>query len=71
VLLLFVWVSFHLVSRFSTAQAMTSWDVAALRFAGAFFTVLPIGSCPGQYSFAARSLMTMESCDAPRGSFSG
>ena len=25
-LLLFVWVSFHLVSRFSTAQAMTSWD---------------------------------------------
>ena len=41
-LLLFVWVGFHLVSRFSTAQAMTAWDVAALRFTGAFFTVLPI-----------------------------
>ena len=41
-LLLFVWVGFHLVSRFSIAQAMTAWDVAALRFAGAFLTVLPI-----------------------------
>lgn len=40
-LLLLVWVSFHLASRFSTAQAMTSWDVAALRFVGAFLTVLP------------------------------
>ena len=37
-----MWVGFHLVSRFSTAQAMTAWDVAALRFAGAFLTVLPV-----------------------------
>lgn len=40
--LLFVWVGFHIVSRFSTAQGMTAWDVAALRFSGAFLTVLPI-----------------------------
>ncbi len=37
-----MWVGFHLVSRLSTAQSMTAWDVAALRFAGAFLTVLPI-----------------------------
>ena len=37
-----MWVGFHIVSRFSTAQSMTAWDVAALRFVGAFLTVLPI-----------------------------
>ena len=41
-LLLLVWVGFHLVSRFSVARTMTAWDVAALRFTGAFLTVLPI-----------------------------
>ena len=64
-LLLFVWVSFHLVSRFSTAQAMTSWDVAALRFAGAFLTVLPIvlwrGGAAGTDGTAGRRTKTRPS----------
>jgi drug/metabolite transporter (DMT)-like permease len=29
------------MSRLTTRQALTPWDVAALRFAGAFVTVLP------------------------------
>ena len=30
------------MSRLTTSQGLTAWDVAALRFAGAFLTVLPI-----------------------------
>ena len=37
-----VWTCFPLVSRFSTRSALTPWDVAALRYAGAFLTVLPL-----------------------------
>lgn len=40
--LLAVWVAFHLVSRFTTRQSLTSWDVAALRYAGSFVCVLPL-----------------------------
>jgi drug/metabolite transporter (DMT)-like permease len=40
--LLAVWTSFHLMSRLTARQGLTPWDVAALRFAGAFLTVLPI-----------------------------
>lgn len=40
--LLVVWVAFHLMSRFTTRQSLTSWDVAALRYAGSFACVLPL-----------------------------
>ncbi len=40
--LLVVWVAFHLMSRFTTRQSLTSWDVAALRYAGSFVCVLPL-----------------------------
>jgi drug/metabolite transporter (DMT)-like permease len=74
VLLLFVWVSFHLVSRFSTAQAMTSWDVAALRFAGAFFTVLPIVLWRGPPRIApgrALAVLVFAGFGFPLGAFAG
>ncbi|NMJ44289.1 DMT family transporter [Roseomonas sp. JC162] len=41
VLLLLVWASFHLVSRFVVRETLTPWDVAALRYGGAFLCVLP------------------------------
>ncbi len=37
-----VWACFPLVSRHSTRSSLTPWDVAALRYAGAFVTVLPL-----------------------------
>ena len=40
--LLVVWVAFHLMSRITTRQSLTPWDVAALRYAGAFICVLPL-----------------------------
>ncbi|MGK7869168.1 DMT family transporter [Falsiroseomonas sp. E2-1-a20] len=39
---LFAWSGFLLSSRLSTGQAMTAWDVAALRYAGAFLVALPL-----------------------------
>ena len=39
---LFIWAGFILVSRFSAKDALTSWDMAALRYGGAFLTALPI-----------------------------
>jgi drug/metabolite transporter (DMT)-like permease len=39
---LLIWVTFQLVGRFSTRQALTPWDVTALRHIGAFLGVLPI-----------------------------
>jgi drug/metabolite transporter (DMT)-like permease len=41
-LLLTIWVSFHLISRATSRETLTAWDLAALRFAGAFLSVLPI-----------------------------
>ncbi len=41
-LLLVVWVSFHLMARLTSRQSLTSWDVAALRYGGAFLTALPL-----------------------------
>lgn len=41
-LLLLVWASFHLVSRFVVRDSLTPWDVAALRYGGAFLCVLPL-----------------------------
>lgn len=40
--LLVIWVAFHLMSRFTTRQSLTSWDVAALRYLGSFLCVLPM-----------------------------
>ena len=41
-LLLVIWVSFHLMARLTSRQSLTSWDVAALRYGGAFLTALPL-----------------------------
>ena len=73
-LLLFVWVGFHIVSRFSTAQAMTAWDVAALRFAGAFLTVLPIVLWRGPPRIApgrALAVLVFAGFGFPLGAFAG
>jgi drug/metabolite transporter (DMT)-like permease len=39
---LVIWVAFQIVGRASTHQALTPWDVTALRHIGAFIAVLPI-----------------------------
>ncbi len=73
-LLLFVWVGFHLVSRFSTAQAMTAWDVAALRFVGAFLTVLPVALWRGPPRIAperALAVLVFAGFGFPLGAFAG
>lgn len=56
VLLLAVWASFHLVSRFVVRDTLTSWDVAALRYGGAFLCVLPIVTLRGLPRIAPRRL---------------
>jgi drug/metabolite transporter (DMT)-like permease len=74
VLLLFVWVGFHLVSRVSTAQSMTAWDVAALRFTGAFLTVLPIALWRGPPRIApgrALAVLAFAGLGFPLGAFAG
>ncbi|MBP0464394.1 DMT family transporter [Roseomonas sp. PWR1] len=40
-MLLAVWASFHLVSRHVARESLTPWDIAALRYGGAFLCVLP------------------------------
>ncbi len=69
-----MWVSFHLASRFSAAQAMTAWDVAALRFAGAFLTVLPIALWRGPPRIAperALAVLATAGFGFPLGAFAG
>ena len=44
---LFVWAGFLISSRLSAKQALTAWDVAALRYAGAFLAALPIAAMLG------------------------
>jgi drug/metabolite transporter (DMT)-like permease len=39
---LVIWTGFILVSRFSAKGLLTSWDMAALRFSGAFLAALPL-----------------------------
>lgn len=39
---LFVWAGFLLSSRLSAKQAFTPWDVAALRYTGAFLAAVPL-----------------------------
>jgi drug/metabolite transporter (DMT)-like permease len=38
---LFIWTGFQLFSRLSAAQSFTVWDIAGLRYLGAFLTCLP------------------------------
>lgn len=38
---LFIWTGFQLMSRLLALQFVTAWDIAALRYAGAFLTALP------------------------------
>jgi drug/metabolite transporter (DMT)-like permease len=45
--ILLVWAGFILVSRFGATGTMTPWDLAAVRFAGAFLTALPIAARHG------------------------
>lgn len=47
VAVLFVWVGFLLAARLSVKQAMTPWDVAALRYAGAFVGAVPLAMLLG------------------------
>jgi drug/metabolite transporter (DMT)-like permease len=47
VAVLFVWAGFLILSRLSTRQAMTPWDVAALRYAGAFLGAVPLAMAFG------------------------
>ncbi|WP_137124026.1 DMT family transporter [Roseomonas sp. HF4] len=55
-LLLVVWAAFHLVSRFVVRDTLTSWDVAALRYGGAFLCVLPFVALRGLPRIAPRRL---------------
>lgn len=55
-LLLAVWASFHLISRFVVRDTLTSWDVAALRYGGAFLCVLPIAAIRGWPRIAPRRM---------------
>lgn len=57
--LLVVWVAFHLMSRFTTRQSLTSWDVAALRYAGSFLCVLPLLAWHGLPRIPARRALTV------------
>lgn len=53
-LLLIVWTGFHLVSRFIVRDGLTPWDVAMLRYAGAFLCVLPLVAWRGLPRIAPR-----------------
>src|SRR5512138_3077452 len=51
---LFIWAGFILVSRFSAKGCLTSWDLAALRFSGAFVAALPLLAKHGRPRLTAR-----------------
>jgi drug/metabolite transporter (DMT)-like permease len=44
---LFIWAGFILVARFSAKGLLTPWDMAALRYGGAFLAALPIAARHG------------------------
>ena len=44
---LFIWAGFLLVSRFSAKGLLTPWDMAALRYSGAFMAAVPIAARHG------------------------
>lgn len=45
---LLIWGSFTLISRIAATNALTAWDVSALRFAAAAFVLIPIQLYRGQ-----------------------
>jgi drug/metabolite transporter (DMT)-like permease len=51
---LFIWAGFILVSRFSAKGVLTPWDMAALRYGGAFLAALPIAARHGWPRVAIR-----------------
>jgi drug/metabolite transporter (DMT)-like permease len=46
-IILFIWSGFILISRFTARGHLTSWDMAALRFGGAFLCALPLAARRG------------------------
>lgn len=73
-LLLLVWTAFHLVSRFIVRDGLTPWDVAMLRYAGAFLCVLPLLAVRGLPRIAPRRLaavMVFAGFGFPLGAYAG
>jgi drug/metabolite transporter (DMT)-like permease len=54
---LFVWTGFLLSSRLGAKQAFTPWDVAALRYAGAFVAAVPVAMLVGWPRLPPRALL--------------
>lgn len=52
--ILLIWTGFILVSRFSARGLLTPWDMAALRFGGAFLAILPVALRHGRPRLPAR-----------------
>ena len=52
--ILFIWAGFILVSRFSAKGLLTPWDMAALRYGGAFLAALPLAARHGWPRLAFR-----------------
>lgn len=50
-LTMLIWGSFTLMSRLGAKQALTPWDITALRFATAFVVLLPIQLWKREFSF--------------------
>ncbi|WP_424813136.1 DMT family transporter [Roseococcus sp. YIM B11640] len=57
--MLFIWTGFLLFSRMLAVQAFTPWDVAALRYSGAFLTALPLLAYRGWGSLTAGRAMAI------------
>jgi drug/metabolite transporter (DMT)-like permease len=71
---LLIWVTFQLVGRFSTRQALTPWDVTALRHVGAFLAVLPIAlrrGIPRLPPWQAASIVATSAFGFPIGAYVG
>ncbi|MEO3473832.1 DMT family transporter [Roseomonas sp. CAU 1739] len=73
-LLLLVWTGFHLVSRFIVRDGLTPWDVAMLRYAGAFVCVLPLLAWHGLPRIAPRrvpAVLVFAGFGFPLGAYAG
>ena len=73
-LLLVVWTVFHLVSRFIVRDGLTPWDVAMLRYAGAFLCVLPLVAWRGLPQIAPRrvpAVLIFAGFGFPLGAYAG
>lgn len=73
-LLLLIWTGFHLVSRFIVRDGLTPWDVAMLRYAGAFACVLPLVAWRGLPRIAPRrvpAVLVFAGFGFPLGAYAG